>query len=137
MASTLGMTIVSGYVGSDAEIRYLPNGTAVANFSLPHSKEWKDQNGEKKQKTVWYRVSVWGKQAEGLAPYIKKGIYVIVRGELDDPNAYIDKNGDAKAQNQLRLDEFIFGPRVNGGNEVASDAPAGEPAPAAEGVVDF
>jgi single-strand DNA-binding protein len=57
------ITIV-GNLGNDPEMRYAPSGDAVTSFSLAVSRKWKDNSGEAKEKTVWFRISVWGNQAE-------------------------------------------------------------------------
>lgn len=136
MATTQNFAIVSGRVGGSPEIRYLQDGTAVANFSVATSKEWKT-DGEKKQKTVWVRVNMWGKQAEGLTPYIHKGDFVTVHGTIEEPSAYIDKaTGEARATAQIRMAEFFFMPGNNRNGEDAGETES-TPAPAAEGVLDF
>jgi single-strand DNA-binding protein len=77
--------IIVGNLGQDPEIRYMPDGTAVANFSVATSDEWKDkQTGEKKERTEWHRIVVWRALAEVCGKYLTKGrqVYVVGRGSF-------------------------------------------------------
>ena len=75
--------IIVGNLGQDPEIRYMPDGTAVANFSVATSDEWKDkQTGEKKERTEWHRIVVWRQLAEVCGKYLTKGRQVYVEGKL-------------------------------------------------------
>lgn len=75
--------ILVGRVGQDPEIRYMPNGGAVANITLATSEEWKDkQTGEKKELTEWHRIVIFGKLAEIAGEYLKKGSQVYFEGQL-------------------------------------------------------
>lgn len=75
--------ILVGNLGQDPEVRYLPNGGAVANLSVGVSEQWKDKNtGEKKQKTEWCRVVLFGKLAEVAGEYLRKGSQVYIEGAL-------------------------------------------------------
>lgn len=75
--------IIVGNLGSDPEMRYMPDGTAVTSFSVATSNSYKDKvTGEKKQDTTWFRVSVWGKNGENANQYLTKGKKVLVEGKL-------------------------------------------------------
>ena len=72
-----------GFLGQDPEIRYIPNGTAVATLSLATSESWRDkQSGEEKEKTEWHRVVLFGKLAEIAGEYLRKGAQVYIEGQL-------------------------------------------------------
>ncbi len=72
-----------GWLGEDPEIRYLPDGTAVANLTIANSDVWRDKaTGEQRDKTEWHRISVIGKTAEFLGEYAKKGNQVYIEGKL-------------------------------------------------------
>ena len=76
--------ILIGNLGKDPEVRYLPSGDAVANISVATTERWKDkQTGEQKEHTEWHRVAFFGKLAEIVGQYLKKGsqVYVCGRGE--------------------------------------------------------
>lgn len=75
--------IIVGRLGSDPEIRYMPDGTAVANFSIATSDEWKDKNtGEKMERTEWHRVVAFRRLAEVCGEYLQKGRQVYIEGKL-------------------------------------------------------
>lgn len=77
-----------GYLGSDPEMRYMPDGTAVTSFSLATSKGWTDKaTGEPVKQTTWFRVSVWGKRGENVNQYLSKGSKCLVEGELKPDTA--------------------------------------------------
>ncbi len=75
--------ILVGNLGQDPEVRYMPNGGAVANMTLATSESWRDkQTGETKEKTEWHRVVLFGKLAEVAGEYLKKGSQVYIEGAL-------------------------------------------------------
>ncbi|OCF96021.1 single-stranded DNA-binding protein [Gilliamella sp. wkB308] len=79
----INKVILVGNLGQDPEVRYMPNGSAVANFSVATSESWKDkQTGENRDRTEWHRVVVFGKLAEIAGEYIKKGTQVYLEGQL-------------------------------------------------------
>ena len=75
------ITIV-GRLGRDPEMRYTPSGQAVTSFNVATDRQYTDANGQKVKETTWFRVSVWGKQAETTNQYLKKGLMVLVDGRL-------------------------------------------------------
>lgn len=75
--------ILIGNLGQDPEVRYMPNGSAVANFSVATSESWKDkQTSENRDRTEWHRVTVFGKLAEIVGEYTRKGTRVYLEGQL-------------------------------------------------------
>jgi single-strand DNA-binding protein len=79
---------VLGNLGNDPEMRYMPDGTAVTNFSVATNRRWTNQaTGEGEEEVTWFRVSAWGRQAETCAEYLKKGRQVLVEGRMrPDPD---------------------------------------------------
>ena len=77
-----------GNLGGDPEMRYLPDGRAVTNFSLATNRRWNDrQSGEQREETIWWRVSVFGPQAESCNQFLSKGRQVLVEGRMrPDPD---------------------------------------------------
>jgi len=75
------ITIV-GRLGRDPEMRFTPNGQSVTSFNVATDRQWVDAAGVKQKETTWFRVSVWGKQAESTNNYLKKGSMVLVEGRL-------------------------------------------------------
>ncbi|HHA1672088.1 TPA: single-stranded DNA-binding protein [Enterobacter roggenkampii] len=79
----INKVIIVGNLGQDPEVRYMPNGGAVANFSLATSESWRDkQTGEMRENTEWHRVVLFGKLAEVAGEYLRKGAQVYVEGQL-------------------------------------------------------
>ncbi|MBL8161669.1 MAG: single-stranded DNA-binding protein [Anaerolineae bacterium] len=116
--STYHQTIVVGNVGRDAQLKYLQSGTAVSDFSIAVTETWNDQaTNERREKTTWYRVNLWGRTAETLSQYILKGRQVMVIGTVE-ARAYMDKNNQPAASLELRArDVRLLGSRGEGGGE--------------------
>ncbi|MDN0012336.1 single-stranded DNA-binding protein [Providencia stuartii] len=75
--------IIVGNLGDDPIVRYSPNGTAFANFSVATSETWKDKNtGEKRERTDWHNIVIQGKLAEAAGQYLKKGSQVYIEGKM-------------------------------------------------------
>ena len=87
--------ILVGTVGKDPEIRYMPNGKAVANLSIATSEVWKDQQGQKQEKTEWHRLTMYDKLAEIVGEYVKKGSSIYVEGKLETKK-WQDQQGNDK-----------------------------------------
>ncbi|WP_395479723.1 single-stranded DNA-binding protein [Candidatus Curculioniphilus buchneri] len=89
----INKVILIGNLGQDPEIRYMPNGNAVANITLATSESWRDkQTGETKEKTEWHRVVLFGRLAEVTKEYLKKGSQVYIEGTLQT-RKWQDQNG--------------------------------------------
>jgi len=74
--------IVVGNLGRDPEMRYTPSGQAVTNFNVATNRQYTGSDGQQVKETTWFRVSVWGKQAESSNQYLKKGSKVLIEGRL-------------------------------------------------------
>ena len=74
--------IIVGNLGKDPEMRYMPNGTAVASFSVATSESWKDQQGQQQEKTEWHNIIMFKRLAEIAGEYLKKGSKVYLEGKL-------------------------------------------------------
>ncbi len=74
--------VIVGNLGKDPEMRYLPNGTAVTSFNIATSHKYTGSDGQLVEETTWFRISVFGKQAESCNQYLKKGRPVLVEGRL-------------------------------------------------------
>ncbi len=123
---TYQLVTIVGNVGRDAEVRYTPQGIAVADFSVAVSKVT-GRGEDKKEKTTWFKVSVWREQAEVAGNYVKKGMKILVTGEVE-ARAYMDKNNQPQASLELTAREFKFlssRGEMEGGGAEPSYAPAG------------
>lgn len=83
MARGINKVILLGHLGKDPEVKYMPNGNAVANITIATSESWKDKNtGQQQDRTEWHRVVIFGKLAEIAGQYLKKGSLVYIEGQL-------------------------------------------------------
>ncbi|EPW8718409.1 single-stranded DNA-binding protein [Klebsiella pneumoniae] len=82
-ARGINKVILVGHLGNDPEVRYIPNGGAVANLQVATSESWRDkQTGEMREQTEWHRVVLFGKLAEVAGEYLRKGAQVYIEGQL-------------------------------------------------------
>ena len=118
----LNKTFLYGNLTRDPELKALPTGTKVTEFSIATNRTYKDQNGQTKDETQFHNVVVFGRQAETSAQFLKKGQGVLIEGRIqtrswDDPNG-----GGKKYRTEIIADAVQFGPKSGG-----SGAPAGAP----------
>lgn len=106
MASFNKITIV-GHLGRDPELRYTPQGTAVCNFSVATTEKRKDKTGESQEQTTWFRISVWGRQAEIANQYLAKGRQVYIEGRLRQEE-YTDREGKIKTALEVMASDLQF-----------------------------
>lgn len=105
MAGTINKVILIGNVGNDPEIRSMQSGDKVANISLATSERWKDKNsGEKKEKTEWHRVVVFGKLADIVEQYVRKGSKLYIEGALETRSW--EQDGQKKYSTEIVLRGF-------------------------------
>lgn len=97
--------IIVGHLGRDQEMRYTPQGTAVSNFSIATTERRKDRSGEMQEMTTWFKVSVWGKQAEAVSPYLLKGRQVYVEGRLRTEE-YTDRDGNKRVSLEVTASDI-------------------------------
>ena len=128
--SSVNKVILLGRIGRDPEVRYLPNGDAVANLALATSETWKDKQGEKQEKTEWHRVSFFGRLAEVCGEYVKKGSMLYIEGAIST-RKYTDKDGVEKFATEIKGREMqMIGPRQGIEGSAPSQAPRPAPRPA-------
>lgn len=133
--------IVAGNLGGDPEMRYMADGTAVTNFSLATNRRWTDRNtGQPVDETTWFRVSVWGRQAESANQYLSKGRQVIVEGRLrpdpgtGGPRTFTRQDGTVGASYEITAEtvRFIGSREDAGGFSSGGDTSSDGGAPAQE-----
>ena len=120
---SLNKAILIGRLGRDPEVRYMPNGDAVCNFSLATDESWKDKNGQRQTKTEWHAVTLYRRLAEIAGQYLKKGSQVYLEGKIQS-RKYTDKNGTERTAYEIICHEM----KMLGGNN--NEAPM-QPAPPA------
>ena len=120
---SVNKVILIGNLGRDAELKYTPSGAAVSNFSIATTETWKDKNsGERKEKTEWHRIVLWGKTAENLSQYLLKGKQIFVEGRLET-RQWEDKEGQKRSTTEVRV----------GPSSASSESAPGSPGPSQAG----
>ena len=97
-----------GNLGGEPEMRYTPAGKAVTNFSVATSRSWTGQDGQRNERTIWFRVAAWERLAETCNQYLTKGQRVLVVGELEEPHTWTDQGGNTRASLQVRARNVQF-----------------------------
>ncbi|EMB9231760.1 single-stranded DNA-binding protein [Vibrio harveyi] len=116
----INKVILVGNLGNDPEIRYMPNGGAVANITIATSESWRDKaTGEQREKTEWHRVVLFGKLAEVAGEYLRKGSQVYVEGQLQT-RKWQDQSGQDRYSTEVVVQGFngvmqMLGGRAQGG----------------------
>ena len=122
----LNKAIIIGNLTRDPELRSLPSGIKVCSFSLATNRVWKDKNGAKQESADYHNVVVFGRQAETVAQYMKKGNSMLVEGRMQT-RSWDDKNsGEKKYRTEIVADRVQFGPKGGAsstGSTVKSSAP--------------
>ncbi|SCB97216.1 single-stranded DNA-binding protein [Gilliamella intestini] len=129
----INKVILVGNLGQDPEVRYMPNGNAVANISIATSEIWKDkQTNENRERTEWHRVVIFGKLAEIAGEYLKKGSQVYLEGQLQT-RKWQDQSGQDRYTTEVVINPIggtlqILGSRNGGENMVDSSQNWGQSA---------
>ncbi|MEQ1561189.1 MAG: single-stranded DNA-binding protein [Nitrospira sp.] len=110
----LNKAIVIGNLTRDPEIKALPSGIKVASFSVATNRVWKDKNGVKQENVDYHNVVVFGRQAEIVGQYMKKGASILVEGRMQT-RSWDDAGGVKKYRTEIIADRIQFGPRKEGG----------------------
>lgn len=122
--ASVNKVILVGNLGRDPELRHTTNGTPVANFTLATTDRWSDPtSGERKERTEWHRIVVWGKQAEVAGEYLRKGKQVYVEGSLQT-REWTDREGNKRTTTEIRAHRFqMLGSRQDDRPPVESPQP--------------
>ncbi|MEY2342101.1 single-stranded DNA-binding protein [Acidithiobacillus sp. IBUN Pt1247-S3] len=120
----LNKVVVLGNLGRDPEMRYMPDGKAVATLAIATSETFKDKNGEKQERVEWHRVSLFGKTAEIAGQYLKKGSQALVEGRIQT-RKWTDKDGQERYSTEIVGERLVLvGGRRDGADGVSSANPA-------------
>lgn len=104
---SLNRVILIGNLGRDPEVKYLPSGQAVANFTMATNERWKGKDGQMQERTEWHRIVVYGKSAENCGEYLSKGRTVCVEGRLQT-REWEDKNGQKRSTTEVVANSVVF-----------------------------
>lgn len=134
--ASVNKVILVGNLGRDPEVRYLPSGDAVVNISIATTDKWKDkQTGEAKETTEWHKVNFFGKLAEIVGQYLKKGSTIYIEGSIHT-RKYTDKDGAEKYSTEIKGTSMqMLGGKNEGQSQPAQrqERPKEAPAPSNPG----
>lgn len=133
--------ILVGNLGRDPEMRYTPTGQAVTTFSVATSRSYTGNNGQKVDETIWFRVNVWGKQADSCNNYLRKGSKVLIEGRLQadlathGPKVFTRQDGTTGASFEIMAStvRFLSSRSDQDGGAMSGGASSDEYAPMAGG----
>ena len=108
MAKSVNKVILLGNVGKDPEVKFLPSGQAVANFSLATSERFKDKGGEWQDRTEWHNLTAYAKLAEIIRDYVKKGSKLYVEGRIQTRSWDDQKTGEKKYRTEIIVGEICL-----------------------------
>ena len=103
--ASVNKAILIGSLGKDPGVRYMPNGEAVANFSIATSESWKDKSGAKQERTEWHNIVAYRKLAEIIGEYLKKGAPVYIEGRIQT-RKWQDKEGNDRYTTEIIADQM-------------------------------
>lgn len=118
---SVNKVILMGHLGGDPELRYLPDGSPVASFSIATNETWKDKNGEKQERTEWHRCQAWGRLAEIAGEYLKKGAPVYLEGKIRT-RKWQDKSGQDRYTTEIVVERL----QMLGGKRDETESVEGE-----------
>lgn len=127
---SVNKAILVGRLGKDPELRYTPNGRAVASFPMATDRRWKSQDGQQQSETTWHNIVAWGRQAEVINEYMSKGRQLYIEGRISN-RSYDDKEGNKRYYSEVVVENFTFlgdrGDSGGGGGRASSGAASAPP----------
>lgn len=136
----LNKAFVFGNLTRDPELRALPSGMNVCSFSIATNRVYKDREGKKQEQTDFHNIVVFGRQADTVAQYLKKGSSAFVEGRMQT-RSWEGKDGEKKYRTEIVADRVQFGPKGSGGGggarRSADEQPAGDEAPSGGAGIEY
>jgi single-strand DNA-binding protein len=129
--ASFNKVILAGNLTRDPELRYTPKGTAIARIGLACNRKWKSETGELKEEVTYVDVDAFGKQAETIGQYLKKGRPILLEGRLRYETWEDKQTKQKKSKLGVVLENFQFLDSGNRGEGGGAEAPAARPAAAA------
>ena len=120
---SVNKVILIGNLGQDPEVRYMPNGKAVANITVATSESWKDQQGQLQERTEWHRCAMYARLAEIAGEYLKKGSKVYLEGRLQT-REWQDQQGQKRYTTEIIVNEMQMLDGRNAGGGASMGAPS-------------
>ena len=122
----MNKVILLGNVGKDPEVKTFESGTIKVSFPLATTEKWKDKDGNKQESTEWHNCELWGKRAEVIQKYVKKGDKLYVEGKIKTESW--EKEGEKKYTTKISVTDFEFiGGKSSGSGQVSEAQAAGQP----------
>ena len=119
----LNKALIIGNLTRDPELRSLPSGISVANFSVATNRVWKDKEGNKQESSEFHNIVTFGRQAELVAQYLKKGSSALIDGRLQT-RSWDGEDGKKRYRTEIVADRVQFGPRSSGAPQGGGASPA-------------
>ena len=120
----INKAMLFGNLTRDPELRALPSGMNVVNFSIATNRTYKDRDGKKQEQTDFHNVVVFGRQADVVNQYLKKGSSVFVEGRMQTRSW--EKDGEKKYRTEVVADRVQFGPKAGGGGARSASSTQGD-----------
>ena len=118
MPKSVNKVILIGNLGKDPEVKYTPQGTAIARFSLATNERYKDKQGEWQDRTEWHNIVAWQRLAEIVGEYVKKGSKLYIEGRLTTNSWEDQKTGEKKYRTEIVANDLVLlSGRGEGGEE--------------------
>ena len=137
--ASINKAILIGNLGSDPDVRYTANGTAVANFNIATNESWNNKEGQREERTEWHRIVCWNKIAELCGEYLSKGRTVYIEGRIQT-REWEDKEGNKRYTTEVVANTVQFlggrGEASNRNEEKKAASGGGNVEPAAPIAVD-
>ncbi|HLY99592.1 MAG TPA: single-stranded DNA-binding protein [Candidatus Angelobacter sp.] len=108
MAKSVNKVILVGNLGKDPEVKFTPNGTAVAKFSLATNERYKDKGGEWQDRTEWHNIVAWQRLAEIVGEYVKKGSKLYIEGRLQTSSWEDKQSGEKKYRTEIVASDLVL-----------------------------
>jgi len=118
MAKSINKVILIGNLGKDPEVKFTPNGTPVAKFSLATNERYKDKAGEWQDRTEWHNIVAWQRLAEIVGEYVKKGSKIYIEGRLQTSSWEDKQSGEKKYRTEIVAQDLVL---LSGRGEGDSD----------------
>lgn len=141
----INKAMIYGNLTRDPEMKALPSGISVISFSVATNRTWKDKNGAKQESVEYHNVVAFGKQAELINQYVRKGQPIFLEGRIQT-RSWDDKDGSKRYRTEIVVENFQFGPKGGSGEysgggasspAKSASAPAKQPAPDALDTIEY
>ena len=124
----INKVIIVGNLGKDPEVRYMPNGDAVANFTVATSESWKDQQGQQQERTEWHNIVMYRRLAEIAGEYLKKGSKVYLEGKLQTSKWQDKETGQDRYKTEINAMQMqMLDSKPQGGQQQQAPQQARQP----------